>query len=349
MGFENPVVGGTALRIPAIQSPNYDPGLAGWIIKINGDAEFNNLTIRGQFFGTDFIINSSGIFFYSGTPAAGNMTGSWAQTAGSDAFGNAYPAGIKVYSATGSAVLSPVDGSFLSTGSSGATVRIGDGELDFKASPTDNSTATLIQNFGGPLLGSLAVSGGTQNASDNAAYAALVTKAAGTDPQFLVRADAGGQLSVMNDTIDQGRGIQAQVSITANVTPITTETVLMTIPSMVYKNGRAYRVTLWGLAASTTASTFFLFQLRKGAATIAGTVYKGQMRLPTLSTASTNNAVPLTVVLVNTSGADITTAVTWTATCNAGTGTFAASAGNVAHATVEDVGLAAQWPGQPIS
>lgn len=350
MGFENPVVGGTSLRIPAIQSPNYTPGVKGWIIKINGDAEFNNLTIRGQFVGAAFIINSSGIFLYSGTPAAGNLIGSWASVAGVDAFGNAYPMGLKVYSAVGSLLLDPTDGRLQSTGSSGATIALGDGEIDLKANPTDNSTATIIQNFGGPLLGSLTLSGGKQNASDQAAFLALVTSLTGSDPQLLMRAYAGGQLSLMNDTIDMGRGIRSMVSITANVAAIsTTELVLMTIPSMTFKNGRAYRVTLWGLQQSTTAATYFLYRLRKGNATVVGTIYKDQMRVPVINAVSTNGAVSLIVNLENTSGADITTEVTWTASCAAGTGIFAASAGNVATATVEDVGLASQWPGQPIS
>jgi hypothetical protein len=94
MGFENPVVGGTALRIPAIQSPNYVSGSSGWIIKIDGSAEFNNLTVRGEFMGTDFVINQSGIFLYSGTPAAGNLVGSWASVSGTDDFGNAFLAGL---------------------------------------------------------------------------------------------------------------------------------------------------------------------------------------------------------------------------------------------------------------
>jgi hypothetical protein len=96
MGFDNPVVGGTALRIPAIQSPNYAAGLAGWIIKIDGSAEFNNLTVRGEFLGTNFIINSKGIFLYSAAPAAGNLIGSWANAAGTDAYTNTYPEGLAV-------------------------------------------------------------------------------------------------------------------------------------------------------------------------------------------------------------------------------------------------------------
>lgn len=105
MGFENPVVGGTALRIPAIQSPGYTPGSAGWIIKIDGSAEFNNLTIRGVFLGTNFIFNASGLFLYSGTPAAGNLIASIAATGGTDSFTNAYLAGVVSYSGASFAAL----------------------------------------------------------------------------------------------------------------------------------------------------------------------------------------------------------------------------------------------------
>lgn len=38
----------------------------------------------------------SGIFVYDGTPAAGNLIGSWAAAAGDDAFGNPYPQGLMI-------------------------------------------------------------------------------------------------------------------------------------------------------------------------------------------------------------------------------------------------------------
>lgn len=101
MGFQNPIVGGTALRIPAIQSPNYSAGSAGWIIKIDGSAEFNNLTIRGTFQGTNFILNTSGLFIYSGTPANGNLIATIAPASGTDSFGNAYLDGVVSYQGSG--------------------------------------------------------------------------------------------------------------------------------------------------------------------------------------------------------------------------------------------------------
>lgn len=69
----DPVVGGTVLRRPAVQSPNFVTGISGWTINADGSAEFNNLQIRGTFNGNDFILSSTGFFLYSGTPAAGNL------------------------------------------------------------------------------------------------------------------------------------------------------------------------------------------------------------------------------------------------------------------------------------
>lgn len=51
---DNPIVAGTVLRIPAIQSPDYVAGSSGWAVFIDGSAEFNNVTVRGTFeTGTD--------------------------------------------------------------------------------------------------------------------------------------------------------------------------------------------------------------------------------------------------------------------------------------------------------
>lgn len=51
MGFvyQTPeTVGGTVLIIERIESQNYVAGVAGWAIEADGDAEFNNVTVRGN-------------------------------------------------------------------------------------------------------------------------------------------------------------------------------------------------------------------------------------------------------------------------------------------------------------
>lgn len=67
--FTNPVVGGVTLTRPAIQNPGFVDGSEGWQISGDGSAQLNNATIRGTitaatFQGSDFIVNSNGIFFY---------------------------------------------------------------------------------------------------------------------------------------------------------------------------------------------------------------------------------------------------------------------------------------------
>jgi hypothetical protein len=97
----NPVVGSTVLRRPAIQSPNFvQSPLAGWAINADGTAYFADVTVAGAFEGTDFVINSSGAFFYSGTPASGNLLISVAPTGGTDGFGNTYLDGVTIYKGT---------------------------------------------------------------------------------------------------------------------------------------------------------------------------------------------------------------------------------------------------------
>lgn len=101
-GWLDPIVGGTALRIPAIRSPNYIAGSSGWTINQDGSVEFNNGTFRGTvtagtFQGTNFVINSTGAFFYSGTPALNNLIVSIANAAGTDAYGNDYLSGVTTY------------------------------------------------------------------------------------------------------------------------------------------------------------------------------------------------------------------------------------------------------------
>lgn len=67
--FSNDAVGGTVLLTPAIQSPDDVPGVSGWAVFQNGTVEFNSGTFRGvvnggAFQGTNFVINTSGIFLY---------------------------------------------------------------------------------------------------------------------------------------------------------------------------------------------------------------------------------------------------------------------------------------------
>jgi hypothetical protein len=101
MGFNNSLTGENgSLIYQQIKSPNFSlSGQTGWAILKNGNAYFFNVTATGEitateFVGVNFIIDSAGIFFYSGTPAAGNLLIAMANVAGSDAFGNSYAQGL---------------------------------------------------------------------------------------------------------------------------------------------------------------------------------------------------------------------------------------------------------------
>lgn len=87
----NPVLGSTVLRVPAEQSPNFVHLVSGWYLGQNGDAEFNDVTIRAGLSvgGTDL--------YYASVPAAGNLIASVAGTGGTDAFGNVYLPGVTTY------------------------------------------------------------------------------------------------------------------------------------------------------------------------------------------------------------------------------------------------------------
>lgn len=134
----DPVVGGITLRRPAIASPNYAAGAAGWSINADGSAEFNNATVRGTVTAATIIgaliesaaagrrttldsngdikvYNSSGavLFWFdnadnaqfcyadTGTGTQGALTSSVAAAAGTDPFGSAYLAGETAYGAGG--------------------------------------------------------------------------------------------------------------------------------------------------------------------------------------------------------------------------------------------------------
>jgi hypothetical protein len=118
MSFQDPVIGGTVLRIPAEQSPNFSiADQTGWAILQNGDAYFYNLIASGTITGSSVVVDGAngGIFVYSGAPAPGNLIVSIAGEAGTDAEGNAYPAGLNV--TVGAIAGSTITGSTISGGS----------------------------------------------------------------------------------------------------------------------------------------------------------------------------------------------------------------------------------------
>lgn len=130
----DPIVGGTALRRPAIQSPNFVTGVSGWTINADGSVEFNNGTFRGTVtagtiigsliesatsgrrltidangdikaynaFGAVLLwfVNSKDAFFIyadTGSAAQGALVSSIANSGGTDPFGATYLNGNVTY------------------------------------------------------------------------------------------------------------------------------------------------------------------------------------------------------------------------------------------------------------
>lgn len=120
----------------AIYLYNSSGGAAGNLIvslaSVAGTDPFGNSVVEGlqvtqgtisgvTFNGTNFIINSSGTFFYSGTPASGNLLVSIAPAAGTDGFGNAYVQGFGSYANSGN-TLTQISGDTVGIGLASANL-----------------------------------------------------------------------------------------------------------------------------------------------------------------------------------------------------------------------------------
>jgi hypothetical protein len=58
--FQDELAGGVVLIRPALQSPDYVTGVSGWAIKVDGSAEFNNITIRGSGTADPLVVGPAG-------------------------------------------------------------------------------------------------------------------------------------------------------------------------------------------------------------------------------------------------------------------------------------------------
>jgi hypothetical protein len=147
--FENPLTAGTVLVREQIQSQNFVAGSDGWVIKANGDAEFNSVVIRGA------TVVSGLALYYDGTPALGTLILSIAAEAGTDIYGNAYPQGLGVFGSDGELT---ADGSTLTVaGANGSQVQLstgGVGQADIFFTPRDLVGSTWFDGTVGTVLGS---------------------------------------------------------------------------------------------------------------------------------------------------------------------------------------------------
>lgn len=236
----------------------------------------------------------------------------------------------------------------------------------FTAQVNANGGLLMQGSSGTSVMAALAASGDTSNRfSMNASGLLLWGSGAAAGDTNLYRGGANllqtddsltvagtvttGALTV--NGIPQGAGLMGKATVTSNVTFGATETTIMTVPSFTWKNGRAYRVMIYGYL-NAPASGGATFQLRKGTGT-GGTAWVTQLRQSTLASNPTSNVgVYLGAILLQTSGADFAAALTLTGQ-QSGTSqtlTWGANATSSAtYLTVEDVGSASNWPGVAIS
>lgn len=119
---------------------------------------------------------SGEILVYSGTPAAGNLIGSWSGAAGTDSHGNAYPAGLKVYGTGSSAaayvLLDPVYGRIVIQNELSGYQAICDGGSLSMATPSSASNPATIATQNSPLALIIeSPSDGTDGAAEMKLYA----------------------------------------------------------------------------------------------------------------------------------------------------------------------------------
>jgi hypothetical protein len=192
---------------------------------------------------------------------------------------------------------------------------------------------------------------------DDAAAAGTSTRLARADHQHAATAAAAVQL---NDTNAEGsatswarsdhnhalpdavgKGHKGSAGATSDSAAVTVETVVLTISSFVFKDGRAYRIT-YGSGVTCDVVGDAVFAVRKTNA--AGTIYADGIRYPCRTGANTYAAESTRYVRRTAGGGDLTTDVVLTLNViTAANATHRGSATRPRFFEIEDCGLAADF------
>lgn len=137
------------------------------------------------------------------------------------------------------------------------------------------------------------------------------------------------------------RGIAGkQASTTSSAAIGTTETVIFTITNLVFKAGRAYKVTVGRLLQQNTVGAAALFRVRKTNAGGTDWGIVGRILCADTTVAVTAQCLGY---LLRTAGTDLTTDVALTLQAGVGTATQVATATEPRFFLIEDVGTAADF------
>lgn len=274
MTFSSPVVGGNTLIREAIQSPNYVVNVSGWTINADGSAEFNDLTVRGTFTAQ----SASGAFV--------------------DIFAD---------EVSGRIVLQPPN-------SVTPGVTFGPAQI-FTVSDADDPQLII----GGPYVKPSGGFGEIHLGADSVLNQTVAQVLA--QQVVLGDASAGSTFDILSPFVriqghDLGRGLWSYAGSPTGsaVSAVTTETVMLTIPSTTYKAGRLYNVMLSGRFNQSLTGSGPQLRIRK--TNLAGTAVLTMGRLPWSGNVeyAPPGAVPFRV-----GAADVTAVLVFTMEASAGT------------------------------
>jgi hypothetical protein len=324
--FQDDVVGGVTLVRPAIQSPNYATGTAGWTINADGTAEFSSVTLNFGDVSGSVTIADGRIQVFDNTDTL------MAEITPRDGFEN--DGGVLVYETN------PANKLY--------TVQMVDGLIRFyDGDDLPDLPGTIIYSVADAGTSvdpaTLEISSGAQGTTvlEPATLALISATTART-----ARADLtldGGVFAI--DGVDQGRGLLDYQSTQANTgTVTTTETVAITTDSVTFRNGRAYEVVIHGLLQSSIAADVARVRARR--TNTAGAILIDSMHAHYIPGANNNVLYDHAQKIINSSGSDITDVLVVTFVRTTGTGNvrIAADATNPAWIEIRDIGNATQYP-----
>jgi hypothetical protein len=336
MAFTNPIVGGNGNLVRnQIQSPDFDAGVSGWIIRRDGSVEFNDALIRGSLSaGAGTVLLNDGGLHIQGTNQQFDINhagGFLARRSPDDG------AEVQI-----TVINTPTEyGGIVGLGVPTPTVVNGndiDRGLLFAGVIVAGAVDTPFTDLRSPNV----------TAKDGSQITLFAVGSDDTESRIqLNTARVAIQNRITVDGTDLGRGKVTHDTLTATSAPIgAAETVVMSALqtggfSFNYKAGRAYRVEFAGSYDSSVAATDVLMRIRKtNAAGQQISVARFTARAATTSydgswtTYFTIGAADVTsVVMVLT--------LTGTGASNA---RISAAATSPAFLNIYDCGLASEWP-----
>lgn len=336
MRADDPIAAGDgSLIYPALKSPNYVPGSAGWYIDRLGVAEFLNAVIRGtiDIAGGIVTINNNGVFVEDATHF----------------FSIDIAGGFQ-------AINKPVDGS---------SVSMQDNAVFFQPIDPYNTFDTFRgfiaaqeTNVGGTFV-NLTFRSPTVNSQDSATFRLWGRSASGASPPTfdfgsvgtpidLIRMDQSARITNFNNNEERyGNGWINTTESTGSTSTsgvINAEIIAMTSVSIDFAADRAYRIQSSARYTVSTVPTQPVVQFRKN--NLAGT---SLMDLGRLNFTTTNTMFHHVDGIFITGGSAVTCAIVMTLTSNvANVFTQAGSATNARSFEIFDIGPASRYPNRTV-